>query len=312
MNKVSVIGSGQVGSTCANLLVLKDLADVVLVDVVEGLPQGKALDIMQSASILGFSSRITGTNDFSEIAGSDIVVVTAGSARKPGMSRADLLRVNARVLKSVVGEIVRHAPDSIILVVTNPVDVMAYFVHKVSGFDSQRVIGVSGVLDSARFDFFLSEELGISAVDVDSMVIGAHDDTMIPLINHSKARGEPISKLLPPGVLERLIQRTKTGGAEIVSYLKTGSAFYAPGASTAATAEAVLADRRNILPVSAYLRGQYGLSDIYLGVPCKVGKEGILDVLVLDLTEDEERQLKQSAESVRESLKELGACIEAS
>lgn len=306
MSKVSVIGSGQVGSTCANLLVLRNLADVVLVDVVKGLPQGKALDIMQSASILGFSSRITGTNDFGEIAGSDIVVITAGSARKPGMTRADLLKVNAQVLKSVVNEVVLHAPASIILVVTNPVDVMAYFVYKVSGFDSQRVIGVSGVLDSARFDFFLSEELGIPAVDVDSMVIGAHDDTMIPLINYSKARGEPVSKLLSPGVLDRLIERTKTGGAEIVSCLETGSAFYAPGASAASTAEAVLTDKRNVLPASAYLSGQYGLSDLYIGVPCKIGREGILNVMEIELTGDEEEQLRRSAQAVMESLKALG------
>jgi len=306
MSKVSVIGSGQVGSTCANLLVQKNLAHVVLVDVVEGLPQGKALDIMQSAPILNFSSKIIGTNDFGEIVDSDIVVITAGSARKPGMSRADLLKTNAQVVKSVVQQIIKYASSSIILVVTNPVDVMAYLAYKISGFDSRKVIGVSGVLDSARFTFFIAQELNISVSDVESLVIGAHDDTMLPLVNYSKAHGEPISKLLFSDVVTKLVERTKKGGAEIVSYLKTGSAFYAPGASVAYMVEAILNDQQKILPASAYLSGQYGLNDLYIGIPCKLGRRGIIDIVKIDLTPKEEEDLKKSAETVKESIRTLG------
>jgi malate dehydrogenase len=306
MSGVSIIGSGQVGSTCANLLVQKNLADVILVDVVEGLPQGKALDIMQSAPILNFSSKIIGTNDFSEIVNSDIIVITAGSARKPGMTRSDLLKTNAQVVKSVVQQVVKYAPSSIILVVTNPVDVMAYFAYKISGFDSRKVIGVSGVLDSARFNYFIAQELNVSIADVEGMVIGAHDDTMLPLVNYSKAHGESISKLLPSNVLNRLVERTKKGGAEIVSYLKTGSAFYAPGASVAYVVEIILKDKQEALPVSAYLTGQYGLNDLYIGVLCKLGSKGIIEILEIDLTLKEAEDLKESAQSVKEGMKVLG------
>jgi len=306
MSKVSIIGSGQVGSTCADLLVQKGLADVFIVDIVEGLPQGKALDISQSAPILGFTPQITGTNDLSDIVNSDIVVITAGLARKPGMSRADLLKSNAQVVKSAVDNIVRYAPSAIILVVTNPVDIMAYFAYKNSGFDSSRVIGVSGVLDSARFNFFLSEELNISPGDIQCMVIGAHDDTMVPLVDYSKAKGQSISQLIAPDILGKIVERTKKGGAEMVFHLKTGSAFYAPGAATAHTVEAVLTGKKDILPVSVYLSGQYDLDGLYIGIPCRIGKEGIIDIVEIDLTKQEKEELKKSAEAVKDSLTLLG------
>lgn len=306
MSKVSIIGSGQVGSTCADLLVQKGLANVLIVDIVEGLPQGKALDISQSASILGFPPRIIGTNDLSDMVDSDIVVITAGLARKPGMSRADLLKSNAQVVKSVVDNIVQHAPSAIILVVTNPVDIMAYFAYKTSGFDSSRVIGVSGVLDSARFNFFLSEELNISPGDIQCMVIGAHDDTMVPLVGYSKAKGKSISQLIAPDILGKIVERTKKGGAEIVSYLKNGSAFYAPGAAIANMVEAVLTDKKEILPASTYLSGQYGLDGLYIGIPCRIGREGIIDIAEIDLTEQEKEELKKSAEAVKNNLTLLG------
>jgi len=306
MSKVSIIGSGQVGSTCANLLAQKELADVLIVDIVEGLPQGKALDISQSAPIVGFSPRITGTNDLSDMVGSDIIVITAGLARKPGMSRSDLLKSNAGVVKSVVDNIIVHAPSAIILVVTNPVDIMAYFAYRNSGFDPSRVIGVSGVLDSARFNFFLSEELNVSPADIQCMVIGAHDDTMVPLVGYSKAKGKSISHLIATDVLDKIVEHTKKGGAEIVSYLKTGSAFYAPGAATAYMVESILVDKKEILPACAYLSGQYGLDGFYIGIPCRIGREGILDIVEIELTEQEKEELNKSAEAVKDNLALLG------
>ncbi len=306
MSKVAIIGSGQVGATCANLLVQKNVADVVLQDIVEGLPQGKALDIMQSAYILGFSSKIRGTNDFSEIVDSDVVVITAGSARKSGINRVDLLKVNAQVIKSVTQQVVKYTPSSVVLVVTNPVDIMAYFAYKTSGFDAKRVIGVSGVLDSARFAFFLSQRLNVPIADIDAKVIGAHDDNMLPLMNDSTAGGEPISNLLASDVLKELAEKTKKGGAEIVSYLKTGSAFYAQGAATASMVEAILTDRQKVIMASAYLTGQYGLNDLYMGVPCKLGRGGIIEVIRIDLTPQEEEELKKSARAVKNNIVALG------
>lgn len=309
MSKVTVVGSGQVGSTCANLLVQKSIADVVLLDIAKGLPQGKALDIMQSAPILDFSKRILGTNDFGKMIDSDVVIITAGSARKPGISRADLLKVNAEVVKSVVQQVVEHAPCSVILVVTNPVDVISYFAYKISGFDSQRVIGASGVLDSARFAFFLSEELDMPISNIRAMVVGAHDDTMVPLVSHSTVDGKPISDLLESDVVEKLIKRTKKGGAEIVSYLKTGSAFYAPAAAVATMAEAILTDQQKTLPVSTYFAGHYGLKDIYIGFPCILGRGGIVKVADLELTPQEEEELTKSARVVQEGIAALGRLI---
>jgi malate dehydrogenase len=306
MSKVSIIGAGQVGSTCANLLVQKDIADVVLIDIVEGLAQGKALDIMQSAPVLGFSHRIVGTDQFEETAGSDIVVITAGSARKPGMTRADLLKVNAKVVLSVVQAISKYASSSIVLVVTNPVDVMAYFAYKKSGFDHKQVIGVSGVLDSARFAFFLAERLGVPIAGIDALVIGAHDDSMIPLVDHSTVDGMAVSSLLPPEALQQLIERTKKGGAEIVSYLRTGSAYYAPGAAAAFTAQMVLAGEQEVIPVSTLIEGQYGQKDLYLGLPCRIGRRGIVERIELELTPREQEGFAQSAQGVKESIAVLG------
>lgn len=306
MRKVSIVGSGQVGSTCANLLVQKEIADVVLVDVIEGLPQGKALDIMQSAPIIDFVNQIKGTNQFEDIANSDIVVITAGSARKSGMTRADLLKINAEVVGSVAGKVVKYAPSAIIVVVTNPVDIMSYHAFKVSGLDYRRVIGVSGVLDSARFAFFLAEKLNVPIADIDALVIGAHDDTMVPLVNHSKVGTKPIASILAPDILQELVERTKKGGAEIVSYLKTGSAFYAPGAAVAYTIEMIFANGQEILPTSTLLRGQYDLNDLYLGVPCKLGEEGIIEIVELNLTSKEEEDLRKSAQAVKEGIRALG------
>ncbi len=306
VDKVSVIGAGQVGATCANLLVQKDIADVVLVDIVEGLARGKALDIMQSASVLGFSSAIMGTDQFDGISGSEIVVLAAGSARTPGMTRADLLRVNAEVMRSLIQEVVQFAPSSIILVVTNPVDVMAYYVFKKSGFEHTRVIGVSGVLDSARFAYFLAQELDVPIAEIDALVIGAHDDSMLPLAHHSTAEGKAISSLLPPEVLQGLITRTKRGGAEIVSYLKTGSAFYAPGAAAAFVVEIILSDKRETIPVSTLVNGQYDLENVYLGLPCKIGREGIVEQMELELTPKEKAEFTKSAQGVSKSIAALG------
>ena len=306
MGKVCVVGGGQVGSTCANLLVQEDVADVVLIDIVEGLPQGKALDIMQSAPILKFSQKIVGTNQFSDLAGSDIVVITAGSARKPGMTRTDLLKFNAKVVKSVTEQIVKYASSSIILAVTNPVDVMAYLVFKTSGFDNKRVIGVSGVLDSARFAYFLSEGLNIPISEVNALVIGAHDDTMLPLEDHSTAGGQPVSSRFSPDALQEIVERTRRGGAEIVACLKTGSAFYAPAAAAAHTVKTILANEQKVLPSSAFLDGQYGLDDLYIGVPCKLGGKGIMEIIELDLTSREEKALQKSAQAIKDKISALG------
>ncbi len=306
MGKVCVVGGGQVGSTCANILVQGDVADVVLIDIVEGLPQGKALDIMQSAPILKFSQKIVGTNQFSDLAGSDIVVITAGSARKPGMTRADLLKFNAKVVKSVTEQIVKYASSSIILVVTNPVDVMAYLVFKTCGFGNKRVIGVSGVLDSARFAYFLSEALNIPTSEVNALVIGAHDDTMLPLADHSTAGGRPVSSRFSPEDLREIVERTRRGGAEIVAYLKTGSAFYAPGAAAAHTVKTILSDEKKVLPSSAFLDGQYGLDDLYIGIPCKLGRNGIMEIIELGLTSREERALQKSAQAIKDKISALG------
>ena len=306
MGKVSIVGAGQVGATCANLLVQRNVSDVVLIDIIGGVAQGKALDIMQSAPILGFSHSIFGTGRFEEMAGSDIVVITAGSARKPGMSRADLLQINAAVVESVIQKVAEHAASAIILVVTNPVDVMAYFAFKKSGLDHKRVIGVSGVLDSARFAYFLAEKLNVATAAVEALVIGAHDDSMLPLANHSTVNGEVASTLLEPQALQELIERTKRGGAEIVSYLKTGSAYYAPGAAAASTVEAILSGNEKIIPVSTLLNGQYGLKDLYLGLPCKITGEGIVEQIELELSTEEKNELVKSARGVREGISALG------
>ena len=285
--KVSVIGSGFVGGTIASSIVYKNLADVVLVDLVEGIPQGKALDIMQAGAIEGFKRKIVGTNDYEDIADSDIVVVTAGVSRKPGMSRLDLLKKNAEIVKKVTQNIVKYSPESIIIMVTNPLDVMTFQAFKVSGFNHKKVFGQAGILDSARFSYFISKELGVSVESISAMVLGGHGDSMVSIPRYTTVSGIPITELLSKDVIDRLIQRTSNGGGEIVSLLKTSSAYYAPAAAVVSMVESVLRDSNSILPVSAYLQGEYGLSDIYIGVPVKLGAGGVKEVLEIELNEEE-------------------------
>lgn len=303
--KVTVIGSGFVGGTTAYGIVRKDLADVVLLDIIEGIPQGKALDIMQAAVVEGFNRKIIGSNNYEDIAGSDIVMVTAGVARKPGMSRLDLIKKNAGIIKDVTENIVKYAPESIILMVTNPLDVMTYQAFRISGFNHKKVLGQAGVLDSARFSYFISSELGVSVDTVSAMVLGSHGDSMVPIPRYTTVSGIPVTELLSEEVIEKLVERTRNGGAEIVSLLKSGSAYYAPAASVVNMVEAILEDKKVVLPVSAYLEGQYGLSDIYIGVPVKLGSGGIEEVIELQLNKDEKEALYKSADIYRQSIKNL-------
>ncbi len=297
--KVTVVGAGHVGATAAFLAACKELANIVLVDVVEGVPQGKALDMYEAAPILGYNAIIHGAQDYAETAGSDLVIITAGMARKPGMSRDDLLSTNVRIVADVTRKIVEHSPECVILVVTNPLDAMVYTALKVSGFPKQRVIGMAGVLDSARMRAFIAEELGVSIEDVTAFVLGGHGDTMVPLPRYSTVAGIPITELLPPERVAAICDRTAGGGAEIVSLLKTGSAFYAPGAAVVEMAEAILKDNKRILPCAAYLEGEYGVDGYYLGVPCRLGGGGVEAVIELDLSEDEAAALHRSMESVK-------------
>lgn len=304
-NKITIVGAGNVGATCAHWAVAKELGDIVLVDVVEGIPQGKALDLMEAAPVEGFDALIVGTNNYEETKGSDVVVITAGVARKPGMSRDDLLATNYKIVKSVTEQVVKYSPNAFIIVVTNPLDVMAYVALKTSGFPPNRVFGMSGVLDSARFRTFVALELGISFEDVTTFVLGGHGDDMVPMVRYTYAGGIPIEKLIPAERIAALVERTRKGGAEIVNYLKTGSAYYAPGASVVQMVEAVLKDKKRILPVSAYLNGEYGYRDIYLGVPAIIGGNGVEKVLEIDLTEEEKAALDKSANSVRRLMETL-------
>jgi malate dehydrogenase len=301
--KVTVVGAGFVGSTCARRIVEKDLADVVLVDVVEGLAQGKALDLMESAPIEGFQAKITGTNSYSETKNSDIVVITAGIARKPGMSRDDLQQTNAKIVTEVVKNVVSQSPEAILIVVTNPLDVMAYLSLKVSGFSPQKVIGMAGILDSARYRYFIAEALAISPQIVQATVLGGHGDSMVPLPRYSTVSGIPILNLLSTDKVEAIGQRTRKGGAEIVGLLKTGSAYYAPSAAIFEMAASIIRNENKILPCSVYLDGQYGLKDVYCGLPVKLSKQGIEEIIVLELTDQEKASLKRSTEAVKENIK---------
>jgi malate dehydrogenase len=300
VNKITVVGAGNVGATTAQRLAEKELArTVVMVDVVEGVPQGKALDQWESAPIEGFDSHVVGTNSYDESAGSDIVVVTAGIARKPGMSRDDLLNTNAGIVKQVAEQIKRTSPNAIIIMVSNPLDVMAYVALKVSGFPRERVLGMAGVLDTARYRSFLAQELDVSVRDIQSMVLGGHGDTMVPLISYTSVSGIPITQLMDSGKLEAIVQRTRTGGAEIVKYLKTGSAYYAPSSAAVQMCEAIANDQKRILPCAAWLQGEYGMKDLFLGVPCKLGRAGLEKILEVELTDAERDALEKSAEAVR-------------
>jgi malate dehydrogenase len=303
LNKITVVGAGNVGATTAQRLAEKHLArTVVMVDVVEGLPQGKALDQWESAPIEGFDTRIVGANDYGPAAGSDVVVVTAGIARKPGMSRDDLVRTNADIVGKVAGQLKQHCPRAIIVVVSNPLDVMCWVMKQVTGFPRERVIGMAGVLDTARFRAFLADALEVSVEDIEAMVLGGHGDTMVPLISHAAVSGIPVTQLLDRATLDAIIQRTRDGGAEIVDLLKTGSAFYAPSAAVTQMVQAIVHDMRRILPCAAWLEGEYGLAGMYVGVPCKLGRSGLEQIVQIELTPEERAALGKSAEHVKEMM----------
>jgi malate dehydrogenase len=304
VNKITVVGAGNVGATTAQRVAEKELArTVVMVDVVEGIPQGKGLDQWQSAPIEGFDSRLVGTNGYEETADSDLVIITAGIARKPGMSRDDLLNTNAGIVKSVAEQIKRTSPNAILIIVSNPLDVMCYVAKEVSGFPRERVIGMAGVLDTARYRGFLAEALDVSVRDIQAMVLGGHGDTMVPLISYTSVSGIPITQLMSKEKLDAIVDRTRNGGAEIVKHLKTGSAYYAPSAGAVQMAEAIVNDQRRILPCAAWLQGEYGMKDLFLGVPCKLGRRGLEKVIEVELTADERAALQKSAEAVREPMR---------
>lgn len=309
MKKVTVIGSGNVGTAAALYISEKRLANVVLIDVVEGLAHGRALDSVQAAPIRHYDTRIQGTTDFSAMKDSDVVVVTAGKARTPGMSRDDLLQINAKIITSVSREIAKYAPNTIIIMVSNPLDVMCYVTLKVTGFALKRVVGMAGVLDSTRFRYFLADKLGVSVENTTALVLGGHGDSMVPLPRYATVWGIPIPELLTKDEIAKLIERTRKGGAEIVSYLKTGSAYWAPAASAAEMVECVVRDKMRILPCSAYLRGEYGIEGLFVGVPIKLGKNGVEEIIELRLAKEEQEALVNSAGAVRdviEKLEELG------
>ena len=298
--KVTVVGAGQVGGTTAQHIFLRGYADVVLTDIIEGLPQGKALDILQSGPVVGSDAQIIGTNGYEETADSYVVVITSGVARKPGMSRDDLLFTNMEIIGAVTKEVVRYSPNSILIVVTNPLDAMTQHAYEVSGFPKNRVIGQSGILDSARFRTFLAQELKVSIRDVQAYVLGGHGDTMVPLIAYTTVGGVPVSELLSRETLERIVERTRGGGGEIVALLKSGSAYYAPGAATAEMVDAILLDQHRTLPCAAYLEGEYGINGLFAGVLVKLANEGIEEVIEIKLSTEEDAALKQSAASVQE------------
>ncbi len=299
-NKVTVVGAGNVGATLAQRLVEKELADVVLVDVVEGMPQGKALDLLEAGPVEDYDSKLTGSNTYDASEDSDIVVITAGLARKPGMSRDDLLLKNATIVREVTQNIAPRSPQAIILVVSNPLDAMCHVALHYSGFPREHVIGMAGVLDSARFRTFIAQELGVSVESTQAFVLGGHGDTMVPLARYSTVAGIPITELLPAEKIAALIQRTRDGGAEIVKLLKTGSAFYAPSSAVAEMVEAILHDEKKILPCATYLTGEYGISNLFVGVPIKLGCRGVEDIVEINLTTDERVALQKSAASVQE------------
>ncbi|MEG3437249.1 malate dehydrogenase [Pannus brasiliensis CCIBt3594] len=301
--RVTVIGAGNVGRTLAQRIAEKNLADVVLLDIVGGLPQGIALDLMAAGGIEQHDSEIIGTNDYAMTAGSDIVVITAGLARKPGMSRDDLMAVNAKIVHEAARNSLKYSPDAIFLVITNPLDVMTYLTWKATDLPPQRVMGMAGVLDSSRLQTFIAMELGVSTADVQAMVLGGHGDLMLPLPRYCTVSGVPITELMDAATIERLVERTRDGGAEIVRLLQTGGAYYAPAASACLMVEAILRDRSRLLPAAAYLDGQYGLRDLYLGVPCRLGCRGIESILEVRLTDAEQQDLHVSAASVRENVK---------
>ena len=302
--KVTVVGAGNVGATAAQRLAEKELCDVVLVDIVEGLPQGKALDLAEAAPIEKHDAHLTGTNDYAPSANSDIVIITAGIPRKPGMSRDDLLSTNAKIMKNVTQEVAKLSPDAVLIIVSNPLDAMCHVAYETSGFPKNRVIGMAGVLDSARFRTFIAMELNVSVENITAFVLGGHGDTMVPLPRYSTVAGIPITELLSQDRINALVERTANGGAEIVGLLKTGSAFYAPASAAVEMAESILKDKKKILPCAAYLEGEYGYNDLFMGVPVKLGANGVEEVIEITLLDEEKAALDKSAEAVKE-LKEL-------
>ena len=298
--KVTIVGSGNVGATTAHWIVDKELADVVLIDIVEGIPQGKALDLLQSGPIEGFDCEVVGTNNYEDTSDSDIIIITAGLPRKPGMSRDDLLIKNYEIVKSVTEQIVQYSPQSILIIVSNPLDAMVQTAYRVSGFPKNRVIGMAGILDSARFRTFISKELDVSVENIHAFVLGGHGDTMVPLPRYSTVSGIPITDLLSSEKIDALVKRTANGGAEIVGLLKTGSAFYAPSAAVTEMVEAIFKDKKKILPCAAFLEGEYGINGLFVGVPVKLGKNGIEEIIQIALQPEEEEALKNSAAAVKE------------
>jgi len=299
-NKITVVGSGNVGATAAHWIASKELGDVVLIDIIEGVPQGKGLDLLEAMPIEKCDSYVKGTNDYADTANSDIVVITAGIPRKPGMSRDDLLNTNYKIMSDVVGKVVKYSPNCFLIVVSNPLDAMAQAAYKLSGFPRERVIGMAGVLDSARFRAFIADELKVSVENVNAFVLGGHGDTMVPLPRYSTVAGIPITELIAKDRLDAIVQRTRDGGAEIVKYLKTGSAYYAPSAAATEMIEAILKDKKKILPCAAYLEGEYGIKGLYVGVPVKLGARGIEQIIEIKLTSEEKAGLDKSAAAVKE------------
>src|SRR5436309_4271122 len=304
--KVTVVGSGNVGATLAQRLVDRELADVVMIDILEGIPQGKALDMLEAGPVEGYDCNVIGTNDYKDTAGSDIVVITAGSARKPGMSRDDLLATNSKIVGDVTRSAVAYSPNCIIIAVSNPLDAMCHVAFHASGFPRHRVVGMAGVLDSARFRTFIAMELNVSVENVTAFVLGGHGDTMVPLPRYSTVAGIPITELIAPDRLKALVERTANGGAEIVKYLKTGSAYYAPSAAATEMVEAILKDKKKILPCAAYLEGEYGIKGLFVGVPCKLGAKGLEQIIEIKLTAEEQAALQKSADAVKELVNVIG------
>ena len=304
--KISIVGAGNVGASCAHWIMAKELADVVLIDVVEGIPQGKALDLSQAIPIERSDVHITGTNDYADTADSDIVIITAGIPRKPGMSRDDLLHTNFKIMSDVVSKVVTYSPETVLIVVSNPLDAMVQTAYRQSGFNRERVLGMAGILDSGRFKSFIAQELNVSVHNMSCLELGGHGDTMVPLVGHTTVAGIPITELLSKERIDAIVQRTRDGGAEIVKHLKTGSAYYAPSAAAVEMAEAILKDKKKILPCAAYLEGEYGISGYYIGVPCKLGAGGLEQIIEIKLSPEEDAALKRSAAAVKELCAVIG------
>jgi malate dehydrogenase len=305
-SKITVIGAGFVGSTLVQRLAERDYADVVMFDIIPNMPQGKALDMLQAGPVLGYDSLVVGTNDYADTANSDIVVITSGFPRKPGMTRDDLVKKNQEIISQVTQEVVKHSPDCIIIMVTNPLDAMAQLAYHTSGFPRNRIIGQAGVLDTARFRTFIAQELNVSVRDVQAYVLGGHGDTMVPLSRMCTVAGEPISELIPAERIEQIVQRTRDGGAEIVKLLGTGSAYFAPSASVLQMVDSILLDKNMIMPCAVYLQGEYGIDGLFVGVPVKLGARGLEQIIEIELTEDEQSQLKKSAQAVKELVDVMG------